>query len=174
MLMVQKRKVIFLDYRKDEGEFIRVYTEYKTKVYYFALSILKDRGLSEDIMQEVFIRVRANAYKYGEIDNLKTLIMKITRNLALNCIRDRRFEASSDLMENNEAKEDFTEYVTESVVINKALNSLSEEERQVFILHVLGGYKHREISGIMAIPQGTVRWKYADAKEKLRKLLNNL
>lgn len=78
--------------QKHDDEFIKIYMKYKTPVYFYVLSILKDAGLSEDIMQETFIKVRTNIYKYDSINNLRTWIMKIARNLALNCLRDRKFE----------------------------------------------------------------------------------
>ncbi|MDN5317195.1 MAG: hypothetical protein PWR08_1320 [Thermoanaerobacterium sp.] len=56
-------------------------------------------------------------------------------------------------------------------MINDVLNYLGNDEREIFSLHVFGRYTHREISEILNIPQGTVRWKYSIIKKKLRKLL---
>ena len=79
-----------------DEQFIKIYMQFKTPVYYLALSILNDAALAEDIMQETFIRVRANTHKYNSLDNIRTWIMKITRNLSYNCLRDRRFEILID------------------------------------------------------------------------------
>ena len=56
-------------------------------------------------------------------------------------------------------------------MINDLLQSLNDEEKQIFTLHVFGDYTHREISEIMNISQGTVRWKYEIMKKTLRELL---
>lgn len=159
--------------QKNDDEFIKIYMKYKTPVYFYLLSILKDAGLSEDIMQETFIRVRTNIYKYGSINNLRTWIMKIARNLALNCLRDRKFELLNyeEINANVEEAVNVDEFVTDSIMINDVLNYLSNDEREIFSLHVFGCYTHREISEILNIPQGTVRWKYSIIKKKLRKLL---
>lgn len=45
---------------------------------------------------------------------------------------------------------------------------LDEEEQRIVILHVLWGYKHREIAGILQCPLGTVTSKYKRAAAKLR------
>lgn len=158
----------------NDEQFIKIYMQYKTSVYYLALSILKDASLAEDVMQETFIRVRANNHKYNSLDNIRTWIMKITRNLSYNCLRDRRFEVPvENQMEGDiENTVNVDKLVTGSIMVNDALISLNNEERQIFTLHVFGDYTHREISEIMNIPQGTVRWKYAVMKKKLRGLLN--
>lgn len=159
--------------QKHDDEFIKIYMKYKTPVYFYVLSILKDAGLSEDIMQETFIKVRTNIYKYDSINNLRTWIMKIARNLALNCLRDRKFELLNyeEISFNATEATNVDEFITDSIMINDVLNYLGNDEREIFSLHVFGRYTHREISEILNIPQGTVRWKYSIIKKKLRKLL---
>lgn len=156
-----------------DEQFIKIYMQFKTPVYYLALSILNDAALAEDIMQETFIRVRANTHKYNSLDNIRTWIMKITRNLSYNCLRDRRFEILIDEQVENDIRNtvNIDKVVTDSIMINDLLQTLNDEEKQIFTLHVFGDYTHREISEIMNIPQGTVRWKYAIMKKTLRELL---
>ena len=53
-----------------------------------------------------------------------------------------------------------------------AMNAcLDGTERQIVILHVLWGYKHREIASLVDQPLGTVTWKYNNALKKLRKYM---
>jgi RNA polymerase sigma-70 factor (ECF subfamily) len=49
--------------------------------------------------------------------------------------------------------------------------ALTDEEQRIIILHVLWGYKHREIGKILDCPTGTVTSKYKRAIEKMRKAL---
>jgi RNA polymerase sigma-70 factor (ECF subfamily) len=51
---------------------------------------------------------------------------------------------------------------------------LSEDEKKILILHVLWGYKHREIAQELSCPTGTVTSKYKRAIEKLRKELEEV
>ena len=48
---------------------------------------------------------------------------------------------------------------------------LREEEAQIVILHVVGGYKHREIAELVKKPIGTVTWTYKNAIAKLKAYL---
>ena len=51
---------------------------------------------------------------------------------------------------------------------------LNEDEIQIVTLHVLWGYKHREISRQLGIPLGTVTSKYKRSIEKMRKALKEV
>lgn len=160
----------------NEHEFIQIYKEHQTAVYFLALSILKDRGLAEDVMQTTFIRVRSHLAKVIERNNIHTWIMRITRNLAYNCLRDRRFELAvgeRDGIADASSGVSLEDQVTDSYMLNQAFALLKQDERELFTLHVLGNYTHREISKIMGLPQGTIRWRYSQIKHKLRKWLRD-
>lgn len=47
--------------------------------------------------------------------------------------------------------------------------TLTEEEREIVIMHAVWGYKHKEIAKEKGLPLGTVTWKYNEAIKKLRK-----
>jgi RNA polymerase sigma-70 factor (ECF subfamily) len=51
----------------------------------------------------------------------------------------------------------------------EAMRVLSDEERQIVILHAVSGVKHREIAKIMEMPLPTVLSKYNRAMKKLKK-----
>ena len=50
---------------------------------------------------------------------------------------------------------------------------LSEEERQIVLLHAVSGMKHRELSELLELPLSTVLSKYARALAKLKKALTS-
>ena len=53
-------------------------------------------------------------------------------------------------------------------VMNKVLG---DEERQIVTLHVIAGFKHREIAEMLDKPLGTVLWAYNNALAKMKKQL---
>lgn len=153
-----------------EKRFLALYEKYKTPVYFYAVSMLKDKGLAEDVMQETFIRVRAHAHECRTYHNVKTWILRITHNLALNCIRDRAVETCFEDLD--AVSEEFGQKtVDESDYIDFVLGQLSEEERLVFSLHHLYKYKYREIAEIRQLPIGTVQTHCRSAREKLKQIL---
>ena len=56
-------------------------------------------------------------------------------------------------------------------VLRAALSVLSEQERQVVMLHAVTGLKHREIAQLLELPLATVLSKYRRALKKLNLLL---
>ena len=55
-----------------------------------------------------------------------------------------------------------------TAVMNRVLN---ETERQIVTLHVISGFKHREIAELLEKPVGTVLWTYNNALGKMRKAM---
>ena len=53
----------------------------------------------------------------------------------------------------------------------EALSTLSDEERQIIMLHVTAGLKHREIAQLLELPLSTVLSKYRRALSKLKQKL---
>ena len=59
----------------------------------------------------------------------------------------------------------------DKLVLDTAFKCLKEKDRQIVIMHVLGGLKHRELAEIFNMPLGTVLFKYNSALKKLRKYI---
>ena len=148
--------------------FDNIYYETKSIVYYTILSILKDVNISEDIMQETYLKALKKIHSYKPKASFKSWIVTIARNLALNEYNKRKREMNVDSqideymfgsVENNSEKE---------LIIKEILLKLKDTEREVVLLHVVGDLKHREISDLLGIPLGTVTWTYNQAIKKLR------
>ena len=60
----------------------------------------------------------------------------------------------------------------DNLVLQKALEILNEQERNIVLLHVTQGFKFREISSLLDIPIGTVLSCYNRAIKKLYKAVN--
>lgn len=148
--------------------FDNIYYETKSIVYYTILSILKDSNISEDIMQETYLKALEKIHSYKPKASFKSWIVTIARNLALNEYNKRKRELNVDSqtdeymfgsVENNSEKE---------LIVKEILLKLKDTEREVVLLHVVGDLKHREISDLLGIPLGTVTWTYNQAIKKLK------
>lgn len=153
----------------DEGAFAYIYSYAKTAVFYCAYAILKDRGLAEDIMQNTFIKVRQYAYSYQKGTKPLAWITTIARNLSINELNRRKREVYTDFTDYN-TKASYT-MSDDKLILDAAFKHLKERERQLVIMHVLGGLKHRELAEIFNMPLGTVLFKYNASLKKLRKYI---
>ena len=153
----------------DREAFREVYEATKSTVYGLALSILRNREDAEDVMHDAYIKIYTGAPSYQPSGRPLAWIISIVRNLCLNRIRDNGHE--EDLPDDHPEEadpEDLIERSTAKMVLDAAMKVLSEDERQIVMLHAVTGYRHREIAEILKIPQGTVLSKYNRALKKMR------
>ena len=56
-------------------------------------------------------------------------------------------------------------------MLESYLKLLSDEERQIVVLHAISGFKHHEIAKVLKLPLPTVLSKYSRALKKLRNMM---
>jgi len=142
-----------------------------------------DRASSEDIAQEVFLRVFKNAKEYRPLSSFKTWLFKIATNLCLNELRDNKIHRNAiDIFELNEAgfvalAEKCPSPVKElenrelSFALKKAFKSLPEKQRVALLLHKYSGFSYFDISQMMNCSVSTVESLIHRARQSLRKQL---
>ena len=136
----------------DKDALSTLYNLTKTSVYGFALSILKNIHEAEDVLQEVYIRIYENAMK----------LRKNRNHLDL----DELHEILADHKDVNEAEN--------QVLLATVFEHISDEERNILILHAVSGFKHREIAKMLEIPLTTVLSKYNRTIKKIKKRMGEV
>ncbi len=169
-------KLISLIATQDKDALSELYELTNKSVYGFAYSFLKNPQNAQDVMQEVFIKIYSSASTYESKGKPMAWILTITKNLSLMKIRsDKRFDSydkqEEDGKYSEEYSEDFSKDSENKIILNDAMNALSDEERQIVILHAMTGLKHREIAEITELNLSTVLSKYNRAIKKLREFL---
>ena len=148
------------------------YARTRTAVYGLALSYLRNGHDAEDVVQETYIKAWNSAPSYRPLGKPMAWILTITRNLALMRIRER--DKVTELPQEgwNDLSIDSPLVTAEDrQVLTAALRSLTDEERQIVLLHAVTGMKHREIGRVLELPLPTVLSKYHRALKKLRNQL---
>lgn len=99
-------------------------------------------------------------------------VLTIVRNLALMKLREKEGRNTSfDEQNGLEADGGFAENSLDKLVLQAALTVLSNQERQIVMLHCVSGQRHREIAELLGIPLGTALSKYRRALIKLQNYL---
>lgn len=156
----------------DQDALALLYEHTHAAVYGFALSILKNRHDAEDVLQDAYLQIWNAAGTYTSAGKPLAWIFTITRNLALMRIREQSRTVAV-------APEDWQSLFADEPAVNhedrlllaSLLDVLTDEERQIVILHSMTGLKHREIAGLLDLRLGTVLSKYNRALKKLRNAL---
>jgi len=154
---------------KDEAAFEAVYHQTKHSVYAMIVSMVKDRSAAEDLMQDTYIKMIASIRQYDPKRNFTTWLLTIARNLAIDELRKRKREQPVDPMESENIFPKTEAKGETDLLVEEYLMRLDEDERQVFLLHIVDNMKHREIAKIVDKPLGTVLWLYQKALRKIKK-----
>ena len=146
-----------------------LYQRTHAAVYGFALSILKNAHDSEDVLQDVYLQVWHGASGYRSHGKAMGWLMTITRNLALDRLRQHSRAQTLPHEEWQALPEEASPVTAEDRMMLEALLSvLEDQEREIVTLHALTGLKHREIAALLGLPLPTVLSKYSRALKKLR------
>ncbi len=158
--------------RGDEQAFEVIYNETRRGLFAFILSICRNYHTAEDMMQTAYIRLRTTIASYKTGSSAYAWLYTIAKNVTLNEIKRQKRETLTD-MENPDAAFGSYRMNEEGSPVTAVMNRvLGETERQIVTLHVVAGFKHREIAEILDKPLGTVLWTYNNALAKMKRELN--
>lgn len=157
--------------------FCELYGEYKDRLYRYALYRLGNPADAEDAVSECVMAAWQGLPRLRSTQAFGAWIFRILHNCCVKRIRD-----SVNLRENmqriyddgpsSQGRGSTDSAASLSVEIREALSQLSEEERTVVLLSVLGDLTSREISDITALTPGAVRSKLSRSLAKMREYLS--
>ena len=155
----------------DNEAFERLYIETKRGVYAFVYTYLGNRFDTEDAVQNVYLKIKSNIRSYRPGTNGLAWILEIAKNTALNELRAeasrrKQIDNSSGVVGDISDRE-----AVKDLLVTTMRETLDEEEQRIVVLHVVWGYRHREIADIIGCPTGTVTSKYKRAVDKLKEAL---
>ncbi len=157
----------------DKDALAGLYHMTSASVYSFALSLLKNIQDAEDVLHDTYLQVYKTAASYKNMNKPLAWILTIARNLSLMKLRNRKKIVDSKPQDWNSAFEAIPSVTAEDrLVLVSCMDKLTDEERQIIMLHTVSGYKHREVAGFLKIPLSTALSKYHRAIKKLRILLS--
>lgn len=175
-------------YKKGDAEaFGKLLARHKKPVYNFCLRMLGERAAAEDAMQEVFLRIVRAAKEWESHAKFTTWLYTIARNHCIDALRKANYRKTASL--DQPLKADDEQGATlgdrvgddESVTpdrgadsarlrekLAKALRSLSDEQREVFVMREYAGMPFKDIADVVGVPENTVKSRMRYALEHLR------
>lgn len=144
----------------------QLYQHSRTAVYGFALSMVKNQADAEDVLQDTYLQVWQGAESYRAQGRPMAWLMTIVRNLALDRLRERA--RTAQLPPEDRWPENSMTTPDDRLTLEALLELLSDEERQIVVLHAITGLRHREIAALLKLPLSTVLSKYNRSMKKLQ------
>ena len=160
---------VFLELKRgDQTHFNWFYENSKKQLFYNILSYTKNYELSEDLLQETYVKFLTNIKNIDDKVNVLGYLMVMSKNITLDYFKkNNRIET---LNEEDISFEDNKIY--ETMLVSKIKEILNDIEFKILILHILGELTFNEIKDIVKKPLGTVLWIYNKSLKKVRKELN--
>lgn len=160
----------------DQSAMRTLFARHRVPVYRFALRLVRDAVLAEDVVSEVFLDVWRQASRFEGRSAVSTWLLAIARFKALSTMR-RRPEAELDegMASSIEDPADDPEVVlqktTRAEQLREALTRLSPEQGAVIDLVYYHGKAVFEVAEILGIPVATVKTRMFYARKRLASLV---
>ncbi len=162
----------------DLSHFSRLVRLYKNQVAALAYKMVGDYDEAADIMQNVFVKVNQNIWRYDENKRFYTWLYRITVNASIDYMRKHnrhQHESIDEVREKADEKSVTPEVAFQRTqikdFIHEATHSLNEKQRNAFILRDMDGCNIDDVANIMDMPEATVRWYLHRARAKIKKEL---
>ncbi|WP_462250034.1 RNA polymerase sigma factor [Ekhidna sp.] len=168
-------QIVWINQLKKGNELaaFNLYNSYSKAMYNTLIRMTNDTEMAKDLLQEAFIK----AFKKIEyLDDPKAFggwLKRIVLNTGLEHIRKKKY-FFEDIEEQNELEnEEVDESMIDSKVLHEAIKSLPDGCRTVLCLHLLEGFKHKEIAIQMGISESTSKTQFRHAKRLLKTKLQH-
>jgi RNA polymerase sigma-70 factor (ECF subfamily) len=174
----------------DRSAFALLVRRHQTHLYNFALRQLRSPPVAEEVVQDAFVRVVQNAAEFKHEARFTTWLYTITRNLCIDQMRKRALRKHPSLDEPKRAEEgdgptlgeqtaDSRANVERAAVgveirerVLMAVETLPDEQREVFLMREVSNLPFKEIADIVGVPENTVKSRMRYALERLQAALS--
>ena len=161
----------------DKDALRRIYEKYIDDLLRVATSLLSDIQSAEDCLHDVFVDFAGSVNGSIIHSNLKSYLISCVANRARDQLRKqiRQSKSHRDQLCSQSKPINPTKQLIEaeeSARVFAAIAELPYQQREVFVLHVQGQMRFREIAGLLGLSINSVQSRYRYAIEKLRAILN--
>lgn len=174
---------------RDEGDtaaFETLLKRHERPVFNFIRRMVRDDELANDLLQESFLRVVKSASSYSRKARFTTWLYTIARNQSIDSLRKAKHrrtvsldapmkggdKGDRTLMERIPGKSEdaHVRYDAQEMTarIQEAVDQLSEEQREVFMMRQFKGLPFKEIAEVVGVSENTIKSRMRYALESLR------
>ncbi|MCR3955635.1 MAG: RNA polymerase sigma factor [Gudongella sp.] len=158
--------------RDDMSALDELYAITERTMYAYSVSLTRDHQMALDLMQDTYVKILSAAHLYKPMGKPLAWMFTIAKNLHYSNTRKNK---RSIPMEPEEVEDDrrfsYVIDMDDRIVLEGVLSLLTEEEREIVMLHAVSGLKHKEIAEGLGLNLSTTLSKYHRALKKLREYL---
>ena len=160
----------------DQAAFSELYDEVSPRVFGLVKRLLVDHSQSEEVMQEIFLEIWQSASRFDpNKGGASTWILTMAHRRAVDRVRASQSSRDRDIRIGIRDRDSEYDHVSESVEVKfeherveRAMERLTELQRQAITLSYYGGYTNSEVSEMLSVPIGTIKTRIRDGMIRLR------
>jgi RNA polymerase sigma factor (sigma-70 family) len=156
-----------------------LFERYKLILFGYFYKTTRNKSLSEDLVQNVFLRILKYRTKFSGYGKFVAWMFKIAHNVYVDHYRKERFHQAIDDTDEKDLKE--LSFIEENTVKNEELNHLKKaiflldhDQREILILSKFNGLKYKDIGKILGCSESAVKVRIFRAVSKLKQIYNQL
>lgn len=154
--------------------FEEIYRSHVGRIYALCLRMCGDPHLAEELTQEAFVRAWQKLRSFRGSSALSTWLHRLTVNVVLGHLRGagrRPLDGADPAEDEVPERSQHAPKLADAIDLERAISTLPEGARTVFVLHDVEGFRHQEISHLAGIAVGTSKAQLHRARRLLRKAL---
>ena len=159
-------EILMAGIKKDDYTcYNQLFVRYYSRLCAFVFNLTQNYSASEDVVQELFIRLWIQRGKLEITENISGYLYRASKNAALNYLRaEKSRQKSIQNMPVQEWQSDdgLIEQIEFSAALNQCIGQLPERSRDVFMKSRFEGMKQQEISDQLGVSVKTIKnqiWK---------------
>ncbi|KQY62619.1 MULTISPECIES: ECF RNA polymerase sigma factor SigK [unclassified Nocardioides] len=165
--------------RGDESAFSALYDATAARVHGLVLRVVRDPAQAEEVTQETYLEVwRTSARFDADRGSALSWLMTIAHRRAVDRVRsaeaahrrDNNYHDQSETVPHDSTAE-AAATALEATRVRRAMQSLTEIQREALELAFFGGYTHTEVASMLDVPIGTAKTRIRDGLIRLRDAL---
>jgi len=155
------------------GDFETDLTQLLPKLRVYALSLTRDPGHADDLVQQTVVRSLAGRKSFRPGTNFPGWLFRIQRNEFISGLRRER--PTVELNDTIASTLSHPQRQESGIVMGefmKAFRTLADGQRRALLLAALEGHSHERIAGASGVSIGTVKSRVSRARARLRQMLD--
>jgi RNA polymerase sigma-70 factor (ECF subfamily) len=177
--ITQERDLIKKCQNGDSAAFADLIYPHKENLITYLSRLSGNQTTAEDLFQETLVKVWKGIKRYKEQSKFSSWLFSIAHNVALDSFRKMKHEkytiAVEEVVDLSSNDNPHSAYVSKEIEsqFEKAIEMLSQKQREVFLLRMHGNIPFKEIAKLTGEPINTVLGHMHYAVKKLKSMLRN-
>lgn len=168
-------QIVWINQLKEGNELaaFNLYNSYSKAMYNTLTRMTNDTEAAKDLLQEAFVKAFRKIHDLEDPMAFGGWLKRIVVNMGLEHSRKKKYYFEDIEHQEEIGSTDIDESLVDDRTLHEAIKELPDGCRTVLCLHLLEGYKHKEIADQLAISESTSKTQFRHAKKLLKTKLQH-